>query len=94
MIDRDILKDVFYLEVPIKTKASNAPRERFVTKSKTLDKLVKDDPRIESWTHEGFDGYWVYLVAGYNWYGCSTLHENTVKDILDALSDIEKGNVE
>ena len=58
--------------------------------SKVLDKLVKTDPRIKSYNKD-IDGYWVDLEDGYNWAGCSLIHENTVKDIIATLPYIDVG---
>lgn len=61
---------------------------------------VKVDPRItEVWTEK--DGcwpdinkgvaYWASLAKGYNWDGCSTIHEPTVKRLCEALEDVKEG---
>ena len=58
--------------------------------SKVLDNLVKTDPRIKSYDKD-IDGYWCELEDGYNWAGCGTIHENTVKDIIATLPYISVG---
>ncbi len=58
--------------------------------SMTLNKIVKNDNRIESYTKD-IDGYWIYLKEGYNWSGCGTIHEDTIKEVLKQISYIEKG---
>lgn len=58
--------------------------------SMTLSKLIKKDNRIESYTKD-IDGYWIYLKEGYNWSGCSTIHENRVADVLQQIPSIQKG---
>ena len=60
------------------------------TMSKTLNRLVKKDPRIQSY-HKDIDGYWVYLSDGYNWEGCGTIHEDTVKEVLEQVKYIAEG---
>jgi|TARA_Y100000034_G_scaffold88294_1_gene105989 hypothetical protein len=58
--------------------------------SKTLDRLVKKDPRIQSYYFD-VDGYWVNLSDGYNWCGCGTIHEDTVKEVLEQVKYIAEG---
>lgn len=57
--------------------------------SKILNSLVKKDPRIQSY-HKDIDGYWIYLNEGYNWCDCETIHEDTVKEVLEQIKYIEK----
>ena len=61
--------------------------------SKTLDRLVQEDERIDSklgWQKDG-NNYLLYLSEGYVWYGTSTVWGNSVKDVLRNTKDIEKG---
>ena len=58
--------------------------------SKVLDNLVKTDPRIKSY-HKDIDGYWCELEDGYNWAGCGSIGEKTVKDIIATLPYISVG---
>lgn len=64
------------------------PKNR--TGLKTFDKLA-EDPRVTEIWDEGRDGYWVGLVDGYNFEGCSCVHEWTVKGVLRLFSSVEKG---
>ena len=63
-------------------------------RSKTLDDLVKSDPRVNSWYHDFQNGYWVDLEDGYSWDGCGSIHEDTVKEVLNALKSVGKDNEE
>lgn len=58
---------------------------------KTLDKLAKD-PRIDEIWSEGSDGYWGGLREGYNWNGCSCIHEWSVRDLMKVRHEIEVGD--
>lgn len=56
--------------------------------SKTIQKFCEENPEMIGdlgWWYEGVDGYWVDLASGYEWCGCSSVHEFTVKDVLHAL---------
>jgi len=35
--------------------------------------------------------YWIGLADGWNWCGCSSVHEMSVKDCISALKAVEKG---
>ena len=63
--------------------------------SKTLDKLVSQDPRLHSW--ELGDGkdfkYCVHLNPGYNHLGTSTIMSLTVKSMIMEFDDIEEGGI-
>lgn len=39
---------------------------------------------------EGRNTYWCYLKDGYQYEGCQTIHEYTLKEIADILRLIEK----
>lgn len=65
------------------------------TGKKTLDRMARD-PRIEEiwmeddgWRDDGRPSYWASLAPGYNWQGCTTLHEGTVKGLYEALELVE-----
>lgn len=60
------------------------------TGRKSLDRMARD-PRIDEIWHEGEDGYFANLVRGYNWDGCSSIHEYTIADLYRALSCVEVG---
>jgi type IV secretory pathway ATPase VirB11/archaellum biosynthesis ATPase len=60
------------------------------TRYKTLDKLAKD-PRVEEIWDEGANGIWVALVEGWNWDGCSCVHEWSVRDVLSSFKGITEG---
>lgn len=36
-------------------------------------------------------GLWVDLKDGYNWQGCSSVHEANYSDALEAMEDVEVG---
>lgn len=67
------------------------------TGRKSLDKMAKDLRVVDIWMeYDGFreDGrpsYWVELAPGFNFDGCSTLHEATVKDLYAAFNRVEIG---
>jgi len=61
---------------------------------KTLENLVRRDPRVASYTDERQygNGYLVYLADGYCWGadpGCATRGFDTVRDVLDDLYMIQ-----
>tara|TARA_R100000234_G_scaffold951_1_gene786 strand:- start:646 stop:834 length:189 start_codon:yes stop_codon:yes gene_type:complete len=58
--------------------------------SKALNRIIKKDRRLESY-EKNIDGYWLYLKDGYNWAGCGTIHEGTIKEVLKQIPYIEKG---
>ena len=66
-------------------------------KVRTWQQLLVD-PRIiikEIWheTENREDGkidYWIPLAAGYNWEGCSGIHELTKKACIDSLNQVKK----
>jgi hypothetical protein len=68
------------------------------TKFKKLRTLadIKNDPRVDSIHHEdeGFESdssWWCYLKSGWQAYGNQqhTIHEETIKQIIDVLEDAE-----
>jgi hypothetical protein len=63
---------------------------------KLFDK-IKSDPRVEDIWNEGLwttkneeddGGWWVSLRDGFEWYGCSTIHERTLTNVLKVLKQI------
>lgn len=48
-----------------------------ILKHKAVENLYKDN-----------DGYWVDLKDGYEWFGCVSIHEYTLKSIWNALKSI------
>lgn len=56
---------------------------------KSLQKLLAD-PRVTDFSDERFDenGYWVYLVPGWNYEGGHSIHEMTVRQVRLAFSSI------
>jgi len=63
---------------------------------KLFDK-IKSDPRVEDVWNEGpswDDGqcWWVSLRYGFEWEGCSTIHERTLTNVLKALKQVIKVN--
>ena len=58
---------------------------------KGLRKLL-DDPRVESISNEGEDGYWIYLAAGYICGDLDTtvVHEWTVRDLLLSFGSVRE----
>jgi len=74
---------------PLISNPARHPKNK--TRYKVLDKLAAD-PRVEEIWDEGPDGLWVSLVDGYNWEGCSTLHEWNVADLVARMKEVEKGD--
>ena len=63
--------------------------------SKTLDRLISQDPRLHSWeSGETNYNYCVYLNPGYNHLGTSTIMSLTVASMVKAISEIEVGDPE
>jgi|DEB0MinimDraft_4_1074332.scaffolds.fasta_scaffold38437_2 hypothetical protein len=57
------------------------------------------DPRVdEIWQEDDgcFPGYalsyWLALADGYNWEGCSCLHEPTIRELCNVLHRVETGD--
>lgn len=57
--------------------------QRNETRFKSLDRMA-GDPRIVRIWDEDRDGIWAELAPGYNFDGCSCLHEWTVREMLRA----------
>ena len=53
------------------------------TRYKSLDAMARDPRIVEIWDEDA-DGIWAQLAPGYNFDGCSCLHEWTVRDLLRA----------
>lgn len=62
------------------------PKNR--TRFRSLDRIAAD-PRVQEIWDEGEDGIWISLASGYNWEGCSTVHEWTVKDLIESFRLVE-----
>lgn len=68
------------------------------TGRKSLNKMAADPRITEIWMEDdGFreDGrpsYWASLAQGYNFDGCSCIHEATIKDLYAALDQVAEGN--
>jgi hypothetical protein len=62
---------------------------RNLTGLKTFDRLARD-PRVVEVRSEGADGYWVDLAPGYRFKDCISVHEYTVRDVLSAMSRVER----
>ena len=63
------------------------------TKFKSLN-CYEGDPRVvEIWSEEENDGFdiWVSLAHGWNWNGCSAVHERNCKAIHGAMRSVKKG---
>jgi len=64
---------------------------------KSLIEACKRDGRIteicneDEWDGEHQNQYWLTLADGWNWAGCGSIHECTVKDCINAMKCIEKG---
>ena len=59
---------------------------------KLLDK-IKSGPRVENIWNEGpswddGQGWWVSLKEGFEFYGCLTIHERTLTNVLKALKQV------
>ncbi len=59
------------------------------TKYQSLNRLAAD-PRITRIWEEN-NGIWAELAEGYNWEGCSCLHESKPSELMAALDAVEKG---
>lgn len=57
---------------------------------KSLDRVARDPRVVEVWS-EDEDGYWAQLAPGYNWEGCSCLHEWSARALIAALGAVEEG---
>lgn len=84
-----------YTKAPKRKADTSEPNNR--TGRKSLDRMARD-PRVdEIWTEDdGFreDGrpsYWASLAPGFNWDGCSCLHEGTIADLYAALDHVSEG---
>jgi len=57
-------------------------------KPRTLKDIV-EDPRVYS-VHKEAGSYWVHLNYGWEcaFMECGTIHESTVKDLIDAMNDV------
>lgn len=62
------------------------------TRYKSLDRIAAD-PRVrEIWSEEGMgDGLWIDLADGWNWAGCSCVHEWSVTELIRSFRTIERG---
>lgn len=65
-------------------------------KPRTLAELRRDPRVAEIWRED--DGcfgdrpsYWLALASGFNWEGCSTLHEATVADLCAQIEHVVEG---
>lgn len=63
--------------------------------SKTLEKVVKTDHRVESYEfeygNEEFGCHWLYLKNGWlSTLDTHAIHERTVKECLDELKQVRK----
>lgn len=61
------------------------------TRYKSLDKVAAD-PRVLEIYDEDSDGIWVNLAPGFNWDGCSAVHERSARAIINAMSNVKTGN--
>ena len=58
---------------------------------KTLNNLAAKNPdKIKSW-YKDQDGIWINLKPGWNWQGCTCVHEWNVRDALRSFKDVERG---
>lgn len=60
------------------------------TRYKTLNRIASN-PKVEEIWDEGDDGLWISLNEGWNWEGCSCVHEYTVKKLISSFGCVEKG---
>lgn len=79
------------MNAPAATTAKAPRHPKNGTRYASLDKIAAD-PRVESIWDEDEDGIWVQLVPGYNWDGCSCVHEWTVKDLLESFKSVQEGD--
>lgn len=64
------------------------PKNR--TRFRSLNRLAAD-PRVTEIWDEGCDGLWVSLADGFNWEGCSCVHEYSCRDLFAAFAHVEQG---
>ena len=51
-----------------------------------LREKIDAHPAVESIHHEGRDGWWVSLNDGFEWQGCTQIHEYTLRDVWRELT--------
>ena len=57
---------------------------------KTLQRLWdRNNDKIENIFHEDDNGWWIDLKYGWCWWGCGSVHEDTIKDLIQSFKDIE-----
>jgi len=54
------------------------------TRYKSLDAIAADPRVVEIWD-EDEDGIWIALVQGFNFEGCSCVHEWSVRDVIQSF---------
>lgn len=60
---------------------------------KSLRSLIENDDRLRKTCDDeraDRNGFWLYLAPGWNWDGCHSIHEMTVRECKDALSRVTK----
>ena len=65
----------------------------YTSKSKTLNAACKKHPHVSE-CYSDQDGYWIYTTEGYiqEEMECGTIHEQTVKECLEYMRGIVKGD--
>jgi hypothetical protein len=56
-----------------------------------MKKKIRNYPLVEE-LYQDSDGWHAILIDGYNWNGCSEIHEYSLLRVWNALDDIQKGN--
>ena len=41
--------------------------------------------------NDGENGWWCVLADGHNFWGCSCIHEDTIKELCEALEQVTEG---
>jgi hypothetical protein len=63
-----------------------------------LDRLAANPCVEEIWIEmDGCFGpheisFWLELAPGYNWEGCSCIHEASIRELFDAFEEISEGD--
>lgn len=53
---------------------------------------VAKHPLVYYVEFKGEDGFWAYLIDGYNWDGCSCVHEWYIEDVEAQLDLVTEGD--
>lgn len=65
------------------------------THFKSLNRFESDPRVVRIYSEDdNFDrpDVWIDLAAGYNWFGCSSVHESSVARAIAAMRNVRAGN--